>query len=71
MTYYPWDKPTELDRPDNTDYGMPIYIVMRDTSIFRRVWKITASERPSNVVNRPRVRTQVQTAEPHICEYVW
>ena len=26
MTYFLWDKPTELDRPDNTDYGMPTYV---------------------------------------------
>ena len=26
MTNFLWDKPTELDRPDNTDYGMPTYV---------------------------------------------
>ena len=26
MTYFLWDKPTELDRTDNKDYGMPTYV---------------------------------------------
>ena len=26
MTYFLWDKPTELNRPDNTHYGMPTYV---------------------------------------------
>ena len=26
MTYFLWDKPTEVDRPDNTRYGMPTYV---------------------------------------------
>ena len=44
---------------------------MRRTLVFRLMWKIEASERPSNVENRPRVRIEVQTAPTHICEYVW
>ena len=75
MTYFLWEKPTELDRPDNKGYGMPTYVptytVMGRTSVFRLMWKITALKRPSNVENRPRVRTQVQTAATHIFEYVW
>ena len=75
MTYFLWDKPRELDRTDNKDYGMPTYVptytVMEKISVFRLVWKITALEMPSNVENRLRVRTQVQTAATHVCEYVW
>ena len=49
----------------------PTYTVRRRTSVFRLVWKVTAPEKPSNVENRSRVRTQVQTAATHIFEYVW